>query len=72
MKKQKKMIKGLMGLGLGVGVGSQVLGSSGSVAGQQAMGNISGKMPMLGSMAGVGMVMDNLGMMKKQAKKMFK
>lgn len=76
MKKRKqsagKKARDLMALGLGTGFSSQLLGSAGSVHGQQAMGKISGKMPMMGSMVGAGMVMDSVGMMKKKADKMYK
>lgn len=72
MKKYMKAGVGMVGLGVGLGVGSQVLGEMGSTVGQTAIGNISKAMPMMGNMVGAGMVMDSLSTMNKSAKKMMK
>jgi hypothetical protein len=68
-KKHKKAAFGLMATGIGLGVGSQVLGDAGSTHGQTAIGNISSKLPIMGKAVGAGMVMDAVGSLGKKRKK---
>jgi hypothetical protein len=66
-KKHMKRMGGLMAMGIGLGVGSEVLGSVGSTQGQSAVGNISKAMPIMGTMVGASMVMDAVNDINKSA-----
>ena len=67
MKKLRKDAMNIVGAGAMFGVGSNVLGSAGinSVHGQTAVGNLSGALPMLGTLSAAGMTLRQLKKMKK-------
>lgn len=71
-KKHMKRTGGLVVAGVGLGLGSQLLGEAGSSYGQAAVGKVSKVMPMMGTMVGAGMVMDAVGDMSEYSKKMMK
>jgi len=63
MKKTMKAAKGMMGAGIGLGVGSEVLGDIGGASAghaQAGLSKISGAMPTMGKMVGAGMVMGGI------------
>ena len=78
LKKYKKGMReysrfgvGMAATGIGVGVGSQVVGEVGGAgaAGVQAgLGKITGAMPIVGSIMASGMVVRSLGMLQPERK----
>lgn len=68
MKKLRKDANTMIKTGIGLGVGSAALGNAGSVYGQQAIGNISRKLPTMGNIAAVGGLMRGLKGLEKAAK----
>lgn len=71
-KKYMKDSMKMVATGVGLGVGSQVLGDVGSTHGQAAVGRIAKGMKPVGSMYAAGMVFDQLKKFKKQTGKMVK
>lgn len=68
----KKKAKKLMVTGLTLGVGSYAASSMGATSTATAMGNMSSKLPMVGTLYGAGMVMDAVkGMNPKKKKKRY-
>ena len=72
MKKAGKLGMGIMGIGLGAGAGASALGAmGGTVAGHAAtgLGNLSGALPAVGTIGGMGMVMGQMKGMQHMMKK---
>lgn len=59
-KKPLKETFGLVTTGIGLGVGSQVLGDLGATHAQTAVGRVSKALPAVGSIYGAGLVLDTL------------
>ena len=80
MKKYIKQGMGMVTLGVGLGMGSQVVGdlgltgsaSTAATSVQTGIGNLAKGMKPMGSLMGANMVMDSLGMLTKQTKKLNK
>ena len=72
MKKAKKDITNLVGTSLITSGGSMALGAIGGTTatyGQQGLGNVMRFAPVMGTMAGVGMLTRSLGSLEKATKR---
>jgi len=70
MKKKKYMKTGMDMAATGIGLGAASSAATSSPYAQAAIGKMGAAMPKVGTLVAGGMVMDAVGGLKKQAKKM--